>query len=63
MLRKAGLRLRVSHLHAPAPARLGMKSQTDMLNAGLAVLAGTDTFSGWLMNQAGALDADLEIDV
>ena len=50
-------------LLAAASARLGMKSQTDVLNAGLAVLAGTDTFGGWLMNQAGALDADLEIDV
>ena len=46
-----------------AAARLGTKSQTDVLNAGLAVLAGADTFGGWLIGQAGVLDPDLEIDV
>ena len=50
-------------LLAAAAARLGVTSQTDVLNAGLAVLAGADTFGGWLMSQAGALDMDLEVDV
>ena len=50
-------------LLAAAAARLGLTSQTDVLNAGLAVLAGADTFGGWLMDQAGGLDANLEIDV
>jgi hypothetical protein len=50
-------------LLAAATARLGMTSQTDVLNAGLAVLAGADTFGGWLMAQAGQLDPGLEIDV
>lgn len=50
-------------LLAAAAARLGVTSQTDVLNAGLAVLAGADMFGGWLMSQAGALDADLEVDV
>jgi len=50
-------------LLAAAAARLGITSQTDVLNAGLAVLAGADTFGGWLMDQAGRLDADLDVDV
>ena len=49
-------------LLAAAAARLGVTSQTEILNAGLAVLAGADTFGGWLMSQAGGLDADLEVD-
>jgi len=38
-------------------------SQTEVLNAGLAMLAGADTFGAWLMSQAGTLDAALDVDV
>lgn len=50
-------------LLAAAGARLGATSQTEVLNAGLAVLAGTDTFGAWLMDQAGTIEADLDVDV
>jgi hypothetical protein len=50
-------------LLAAAGARLGVTSQTEVLNAGLAVLAGADTFGAWLLDQAGALEADLDVDV
>ena len=50
-------------LLAAASARLGVKSQTELLNAGLALLAGADTFGGWLLDQAGALDPELDVDV
>ncbi len=50
-------------LLAVAGARLGVSSQTEILNAGLALLAGADTFGAWLMDQAGALDADIDVDV
>lgn len=50
-------------LLAAAGARLGNTSQTEVLNAGLAVLAGADTFGAWLLDQAGALQADLDVDV
>ena len=46
-----------------AAARLGVTSQTEVLNAGLAVLAGADTFGAWLLDQAGTLEADLDVDV
>ncbi len=49
-------------LLAAAGARLGVTSQTEVLNAGLAVLAGADTFGAWLLDQAGALEADLDVD-
>ncbi len=50
-------------LLAAAGARLGVTSQTEVLNAGLAVLAGVDTFGAWLLDQAGALEANLDVDV
>ena len=50
-------------LLAAAAARLGVTSQTEVLNAGLAVLAGADTFGAWLLDQAGMLEADLDVDV
>ncbi len=50
-------------LLAAAAARLGVTSQTEVLNAGLAVLAGADTFGAWLLDQAGTLEADLDVDV
>jgi hypothetical protein len=50
-------------LLAAAAARLGVTSQTEVLNAGLAVLAGADTFGAWLLDQAGALETDLNVDV
>lgn len=50
-------------LLAAAAARLGAVSQTEVLHAGLAVLAGTDTFGAWLLDQAGMLDPDLDVDV
>ena len=50
-------------LLAAAAARLGVTSQTEVLNAGLAVLAGADTFGAWLLDQAGRLEADLGVDV
>lgn len=50
-------------LLAAAAARPGVASQSEVLDAGLAVLAGADTFGIWLMNQAGALDPDLDVDV
>lgn len=50
-------------LLAAAAARLGTASQTEVLNAGLAVLAGADTFGAWLLDQAGTLEADLDVDV
>ena len=52
-----------SDLLAAAAARLGAVSQTEVLDAGLAVLAGADTFGAWLLDQAGALDPDLDVDV
>lgn len=50
-------------LLAAAGARLGAASPTEVLNAGLAVLAGADTFGAWLLDQAGSLDTDLDVDV
>ncbi len=50
-------------LLAAAKARLGTDSQTDALNAGLALLAGADTFGAWLLDQAGTIAADLDVDV
>jgi hypothetical protein len=50
-------------LLAAAGARLGVTSQTEVLNAGLAMLAGADTFGAWLMSQAGTLDPSLDVDV
>ncbi len=50
-------------LLAAAAARLGAASQTEVLHAGLAVLAGADTFGAWLLDQAGTLDPDLDVDV
>jgi hypothetical protein len=50
-------------LLAAAGARLGVTSQTEVLNAGLAMLAGADTFGVWLMSQAGTLDPSLDVDV
>ncbi len=50
-------------LLAAAGARLGITSQTEVLNAGLAMLAGADTFGAWLMSQAGTLDPSLDVDV
>ena len=50
-------------LLAAAAARLGVASQTEVLHAGLAVLAGADTFGAWLLDQAGTLDSDLDVDV
>ncbi len=50
-------------LLAAAGARLGVTNQTEVLNAGLAVLAGADTFGAWLLDQAGVLEADLDVDV
>jgi len=50
-------------LLAAAAARLGTVSQTEVLHAGLAVLAGADTFGAWLVDQAGTLDPHLDVDV
>ena len=50
-------------LLAAAAARFGVTSQTEVLNAGLAVLAGADMFGAWLLDQAGAIEADLNVDV
>lgn len=50
-------------LLAAAAARLGAVSQTEVLHAGLALLAGTDTFGAWLLDQAGTLDPTLDVDV
>ena len=50
-------------LLAAAAARLGAVSQTEVLHAGLAVLAGADTFGAWLLDQAGTLDPQLDVDV
>lgn len=50
-------------LLAIAGARLGVTSATEVLNAGLAVLAGADTFGAWLLDQAGTLDPELDVDV
>jgi hypothetical protein len=50
-------------LLAEAGARLGLSSQTEVLNAGLALLAGADTFGAWLVSQGGSLDPTLEVDV
>ncbi len=52
-----------AELLAAAGERLGVTSRTELLNAGLAVLAGADTFGAWLLDQAGALDVDLVVDV
>lgn len=50
-------------LLAAAAARLGSVSQTEVLHAGLAVLAGADTFGAWLLDRTGTLDPDLDVDV
>ena len=50
-------------LLAAAAARLGAVSQTEVLHAGLAVLAGAATFGAWLLDHAGTLDPDLDVDV
>jgi hypothetical protein len=50
-------------LLAEAGARLGLRSQTEVLNAGLALLAGADTYGAWLLGQGGSLDPCLDVDV
>ena len=50
-------------LLAAAGARLGLTNQSDVLNAGLALLAGADTYGAWLFEQAGTIPVDLEVDV
>ncbi len=50
-------------LLAEAGARLGLSSQTEILDAGLALLAGADTYGAWLVCQGGSLDPALEVDV
>jgi hypothetical protein len=50
-------------LLAEAGARLGLSSQTEVLNAGLALLAGADTFGAWIVGQGGSLDPHLPVDV
>jgi len=48
-------------LIAAARARLGERSDTELVTAALAVLAGGDEFGAWLVSQAGRLPADFEL--
>lgn len=49
-------------LLAAAARRLGTTNVSDTINAGLALIAGTDTYGAWLLDQVGGLPPDLEVD-
>lgn len=48
---------------AEGGARLELSSQTEVLNAGLALLAGAEMSGAWLVGQGGSLNPSLDVDV
>lgn len=50
-------------LLATAAERLGTRSTSEAVEAGLLLLAGTDTYGAWLVSLAGSWPEDVEIDV
>jgi hypothetical protein len=60
--RMLGARVEPALLEAAA-RRLGTENTSEVVAAGLALLAGVDTYGAWLVGQAGTLPADLDVDV
>lgn len=48
-------------LIAAARRRTGLRSNSDLINAALAVVAAGDDFGAWLVQQAGRLPEDFEL--
>jgi len=48
-------------LLAAARRRTGLPTDSDLVNAALAVIAGGDDFGAWLVTQAGRLPEDFEL--
>jgi len=48
-------------LLAAARRRTGLRSDSDLVNAALAVVAAGDDFGAWLVTQAGRLPEDFEL--
>lgn len=48
-------------LVAAAMERSGIKSETDLIEAALAVIAEPDDFAAWLISHRGALDRDFTL--
>jgi hypothetical protein len=48
-------------LIAAARRRTGLRSDSDLINAALAVIAAGDDFGAWLVTQAGRLPEDFEL--
>jgi hypothetical protein len=48
-------------LIAAARRRTGLRSDSDLINAALAVIAAGDDFGAWLVGQAGRLPEDFEL--
>jgi hypothetical protein len=48
-------------LIAAARRRTGLRSDSDLVNAALAVIAAGDDFGAWLVTQAGRLPEDFEL--
>jgi hypothetical protein len=48
-------------LIAAARQRTGLRSDSDLINAALAVIAAGDDFGAWLVRQAGRLPEDFEL--
>ena len=44
-----------------ARQRTGLRSDSDLINAALAVIAAGDDFGAWLVSQAGTLPEDFEL--
>ncbi len=49
-------------LLAAAKAKLGAQSDTEVLTAALAIVAGDDDFGAWLVSRGGRLSADFELE-
>ncbi len=45
-----------------ARARFGQGSDSEVVNAALAVLAGSDDFGAWLVGRSGSLPQDFELE-
>lgn len=46
-----------------ARRRTGLDSDSELVNAALAIIAAGDDFGAWLVQQAGRLPADFELDL
>jgi hypothetical protein len=46
-----------------ARRRTGLRSDSDLINAALAVIAAGDDFGAWLVRQAGRLPKDFDLDL